>query len=187
MPIQSPQEAFLYDLSLVYAGERTGLDIIERETGEVSDGRARTLLNRQAEQCRAQMRAIEDVFASLGARPQAVRCPVKEGVRQEIDMCRQQDPTPHILTATILAGSMKLRQDDMVAYGLCLDKAIMLGELQAAQVLSTILKQEQDVAVEAERLIHEMALESIGGPETAIEVARSGGGAVPQAAARAGR
>jgi ferritin-like metal-binding protein YciE len=187
MPVQSPEEAFLFDLSVTRGGKRTSLEIIEQGAGEVADGRARTLLRRNAEEARAQIRAIDQVFSLIGAQPQDVRCPVVEGVRQELDMFRQQDPAPQFLTATVLAGNLKMKQNDLATYGLLTDKAMLMGQVQAAQILTTMKKQEEDNAGTTGRLIHEILLETVGGPDAATEVAAAGGGAVPQAAGAGAR
>ncbi|GAA3292555.1 DUF892 family protein [Dactylosporangium vinaceum] len=94
MPIQSPKEAFLFDLATTRGGKRAALEIIQQGQNEVPDNRARTLLSRNAEETRAQIRTLDQVFSLVGSQPKDAPCPGVEGVRQELEMFRQQEPAP---------------------------------------------------------------------------------------------
>jgi ferritin-like metal-binding protein YciE len=65
--VLNPEDAFLADLSLAYAGERTALQILEEGAGEVADERARAVLTRHAEETREQIRGLEQVFSLFNA------------------------------------------------------------------------------------------------------------------------
>jgi ferritin-like metal-binding protein YciE len=182
MAVDNHRDALLFDLSLARAGERTALEMTEQGAGEVTDDRARTLLNEKAEETREKIAGLDQVFTLLGAQPQDLACPSMEGIRQELTMFRQQNPTPQFLTATILFKSNKADHTKLATYGLLVDKAIMLGQIQAAQILTTAEKAVKESSARIERLIHELLLESIAdAPDVTIELAAAGGGAVPEA------
>jgi ferritin-like metal-binding protein YciE len=175
MSVQNAQDAFLFDLSLAHAGARTTLEIVEQGVAEVTDERARTLLTEHAEAARAQVRALEEVFSLSGSQPQDLACPAIDGIRQELDLFRQQDPAPELLTATTLFADQKISHNELATYDLLLDKAVMLSQTQAARILTTILKEQKEAAGRTARLIHELLLEVAGDSGTATEVAAAGG------------
>ncbi|GIF15683.1 DUF892 family protein [Actinoplanes teichomyceticus] len=176
MSVRNVQEAFLFDLSMAYAGERAAAEIVDRCAREVADDRARMLLGLHAEEIRAQMKGIEQMFTMLRAQPQNVRCPVVEGVREEIEQFRQQDPAPEFVAATMLFGTVKISHGAMDTFGLLVDKAMLMGEIDAALMLTTICKQKEDTAGMAHRLMHEILLECTGETSGALtELAAAGG------------
>jgi ferritin-like metal-binding protein YciE len=181
MTVHSPEDAFLFDLSLACAGERTALQILEEGAGEVADERARAVLIQHAEETRAQIRGLEQVFSLFDAQPRALSCPAMEGIQQELDLFRQQDPAPQLLTATNMFANLRIQHDEIAAYGLLIDKAVLLGQLEAARILTTIAKQEEVTAAKIERLIHELMLEMVRDSGTATEVAATDGRTAPHA------
>jgi ferritin-like metal-binding protein YciE len=90
--VQNPQDVFLFDLSLAHAGERSALQILQQGAGEVADERARAVLTRHAQETRAQIRGLEQVFSLFEAQPQALGCPALDGIRQELDLFGSRAP-----------------------------------------------------------------------------------------------
>jgi ferritin-like metal-binding protein YciE len=185
MTVHSPEAAFLFDLSLVHAGERVALQILEEGAGEVADDRARAMLTQHADQTRAQIGDLEQVFSLFGVQPQAMGCPATDGIRQELDLFRYQDPAPQVLTTMNLFASLKIQHNEIAAYGLLIDKAVLLGQLEAARILTTIAGQAAETAAKIGRLIHELLLEMVRDSESAAEAAAAGGGPAPHATATA--
>ena len=184
MTVQNPEDAFLFDLSMAHAGKRAVLQFLEEGAGEVADERARAVLAQHAEQTRAQIRGLDQVFSLFDAEPQATGCPAMSGIRRELDLVRQQDPAPQLLTTMNLFANLKVKHDQIAVYGLLADKAVLLGRLEGAQILSTIARQEEGTAVEIGRLVHELLLETLHDGESATEAAAAGGWA-PHAGATA--
>lgn len=187
MTVQSPKGALLFDLSLAYAGERTALQILEVGAGEVADERARALLTRYAGETRAQIRDLQQVFSPFDAQPQPMSCPATEGIRYELDMFRQQGPAPQVLTSMTLFAGLKVAHNKIATYGWLIDKAVLLGQLEAAQILTTIVEQEQETATTIGRLIYELLLEMVRDSGSATEIAAAGGGGAAAHAAASAR
>ncbi|WP_433727872.1 ferritin-like domain-containing protein [Actinoplanes sp. CA-051413] len=181
MTVPSPEDAFLFDLSRAYAGERTALQILEQGAGEVVDERAGAVLTRHAEETRAQLRGLEQVFSLFDAQPQALSCPALEGIRHELDLFRQQDPAPELLTVTTLFANLKIEHNEIATYGSLIDKAVLLGQLEAARILTMIAEQDEETAATIGRLIHELLLEMVRDSGSATEIAAAGGRAAPHA------
>ncbi|HEX8346291.1 MAG TPA: DUF892 family protein [Actinoplanes sp.] len=161
MTAQNLEDAFLLDLSLAYAGGRTALQVLAQGAGEVADERARAVLTRHAEETRAQLRSVEQVFSLFEAQPQALDCPAMSGIRQELDLFRQQNPAPWFLTTMNLFANLKMEHDEVATYGSLVDQAVLLGQLEAARVLTAIVRQEEEAAATIGRLIHELLLEMV--------------------------
>ncbi|GIF08427.1 DUF892 family protein [Actinoplanes siamensis] len=185
MSVRTVQDAFIFDLSMAYAGERVAAEVIDRCARETSDNRARMLLGLHAEEIRAQIKGIDQMLMMLGATPQNVRCPVIEGVRDELEQFRQQDPAPEFLAATTLFGTVKINHSAMDTYALLVDKAMLMGQTDVALMLTTICKQKEDTAGMAHRLMHEILLECTGDASDALSQLAAAGGSRTMAGASA--
>jgi ferritin-like metal-binding protein YciE len=186
MTVRNPEDAFLYELSLAHAGERTALQILEESAREVVDERARAVLTQHAEQTGAQIRSLEQVFTLLGTQPQAMSCPAMSAVRQELGLFREHAPAPQFLTTMTLFANLKIEHNEIATYGPLIDKAVLLGQLEAARILTTLAEQQQDTAAKIARLIHELLLEMVSDSGPATDVAAAGGGAAGGGAAGGG-
>ena len=162
MTTPDPWDVFLFDLSLAYAAERAGLQILVQGAAEVADERAQALLIRHAEETRAQICGLEQVFSLFRAQPQSVGSPTMDGIRRELDLFRRQDPAPRHLTAMTLFATFRIEHDEVAAYGSLIDEAVLLGQLEAARILTTIAEQEEETAVKVGWLIQEGVRGAVG-------------------------
>jgi ferritin-like metal-binding protein YciE len=76
-----------------------------------------------------------------------------------------------------LFAHLKIQHDQIATYVLLVDKAVLLGHIGAARILTTIAKQAEETAAKAGRLIHELLIEMARDTGSSTEVAVAGGGA----------
>jgi ferritin-like metal-binding protein YciE len=187
MPVRDLRPTFLSDLSRAHSGARAALEILEQSAGAVADKRVRALLNRQAGQARARIRDLGQIFALMAAEPQDLGCPATAGIRWELERFRLLNPTPEVLTATVLFAGLKIQHDGIAAVGLLVDQAVRLGRAEVARILSVVAGRERETMATIDRLIHQVLREMADDP-----VAEAGSGAVQPVGAdhgghRAGR
>jgi ferritin-like metal-binding protein YciE len=179
MPVRDLRSTFLSDLSRAHSGARAALEILAQSAGAVADERVRTLLNRQAGQACARIRDLDRVFTLMAAEPQDLGCPATMGIRWELDRFRLLDPTPEVLTATVLFAGLKIQHDGIAAVGLLVDQAVRLGRAEVARILSAVAGRERETMATIDRLIHQVLREVADDPN-----AEAGSAAAPPVAVR---
>jgi hypothetical protein len=107
---------------------------------------------------------------TVGAEPQDLRNAAVESGRQELGLFRRQDPTPEFRTAMTLFTHLKIQHDEIAMYIRLVDEAVLLGQIEAARILTTIAKQAEAAAARTGRLIPELLVEMAGDTGSATEV-----------------
>src|SRR6266536_1077460 len=139
MALNSPADLFLYELSGIRDAERT-------ET-----------LREQQQKSAQKVNDIEACFRVLGTSPQEVPCAPVDGMRTEFETFLNQQPAPEVLELYTLGTAMKLASFGVAGYKELVDKSVLMGETQCAQILQTNLVQKEEDAGRLERISHDMS------------------------------
>jgi ferritin-like metal-binding protein YciE len=157
MALNSPKDLFEYELSGMYDGEQKIAQMLNEVAGQVEDQNLAQLLRTHEQETRQQIINLEQCFQALGSQPQPVTCAGIEGIRREYQEVVSQQPSPDVLTLFVLGGAMKVEHYEIATYRGLVDKAMLMGETQCAQILQTNLVEEEETAGKLERLSHEMS------------------------------
>lgn len=161
MPLTSPKDLFQFDLSGIYDGERATAALLQEMLAQVQDQTLAQLLHMQQQETRQQMENLERCFELLGSQPQQVACAAIEGIHQTFhEVCRavaDKQSAPEMIDLSALAGTMQAEHYQIAAYRALVDKAILLGETECAELLQTNLLQDEETAGTLERVNHEMS------------------------------
>jgi ferritin-like metal-binding protein YciE len=157
MALNSPKDLFQYELSGMYDGEQRIAQMLAEVAGQVQDENLAEVLRTHEQETRQQISNLEACFQALGTQPQQVTCAAIEGIRREYEEVVAQQPSPDVLTMFALGGAMKVEHYEIATYRGLVDKAMLMGETQCAQILQTNLVEEEDTAGKLERLSHEMS------------------------------
>ncbi|HKS99209.1 MAG TPA: DUF892 family protein [Rugosimonospora sp.] len=157
MPLNGPNELFVYELSAIYDGEKKIADILDQASGQVTDDRLAGMLRAHLDETRAQVSNLEQCFDLLAETPWQVSCGAIDGIRKEYEDISAEGPAPEVLTMFLLGSAMKVEHYEIAAYRELVDKALLMGEAECALLLHTNLVQEEETATKLERLNHDMS------------------------------
>lgn len=157
MPIDNPSDVFLWELSGAYDAERKSNQMLGEAINDVQNGNVAQLLRIELQETQQKLRNLDACFQDLGTSPADVACRTVDGMREEYQAFRDQQPANEAMEMFALGTAMRLAHYGTAMYKSLVDKAMLLGEIPSAQILQTNLVQKQDSAGRLERFSHEMS------------------------------
>lgn len=161
MKLESPKDLFLYELSMIYDGEKRIAAMLSEVAGQVNNERVQTMLRTHQKETEQQAKNLEQCFQHLGESPQKVTCGVIEALQKEYKDFASQNPSADVLTMFALSGALKTEHFEIATYRGLVGKAMLMGETRLIQLLETNLLEEEETAGKLERCAHEMGREML--------------------------
>lgn len=91
-----------------------------------------------------QVTRLEDVFASIGLKPQAKECLAMQGLIKEADEIMKEAENEFVCDAGIIAAAQKVEHYEIASYGTLRAFALALGFEDAAELLGETLEEEKE-------------------------------------------
>jgi ferritin-like metal-binding protein YciE len=151
MPMQSPQDLFVHELSDIHSAEGIIVQMLEQAQGLVQNPQLKEGLRMHMEQSRQQAQRIEQIFQTMGAQPHPIECHAAKGLMQSL-----ANPSPQVLEGAVVAGAAKTEHLEIAAYTGLLEKARAMGMTEAAQLLQQNLQEEQQMLQRVEQIAQQL-------------------------------
>lgn len=152
MALETARDLFIHELSDTMSAEHIILGMLgELETESGNDDVKAAVKQHQVE-TRHQIKNLEKVFKLLGEKPEETTCYAAEGLKQEHDALKEEDPSPLVLEVGNLAGAAKTEHYEIASYTLLMQMAKDLGESDIAELLKENLDQEKEMGRKVEAL-----------------------------------
>lgn len=156
MPMQSPTDLFVHELSAMRSGEQTIVRLLEEAQPLVQDQQLKEALRMHAEQSRMHAQRLERIMQNMGAQPHPVRCFAIEGMIQDLQVVQQSGPSREVLEGCVTGAVRKTENFEIAAYMGLTEKARALGLTQAAALLEQNLTGDQQTLRACEHLAMNM-------------------------------
>lgn len=156
MPMQTPQDLFVHELSDLHNAEQTIVRMLEEAQGLVQNSQLKDGLRMHADQSRQHAQRIQQVFQQLGVAPHPVQCHAIQGVRQELKDAQQANPSMQVMEGLVADGAIKTEHYEIAAYTGLIEQARAMGQREAAQLLEQNLREEQRMLQQVEQISHQM-------------------------------
>jgi ferritin-like metal-binding protein YciE len=161
------KDLFEDELRDVYDAEKRVLKSLPRMAKAVSNEQLREALTTHVEETRGQIERLEQVFASIDAKPRGKRCMGMEGILSEGAALMEEDGEESVLDAGFIAASQRVEHYEITAYGTLMAWAKVLGLDEALQLLQENEQEEkaadQKLSQIAESIVNQQA--AAGGGE----------------------
>jgi ferritin-like metal-binding protein YciE len=151
MPIATPREFFIHELSDAYSAEQQIVKLLPTLVKEADHKELADALTEHERETREQIKNLDQVFKLLGERPEAMVCHGAEGLKKEHDSFIKEEPSPEVLRLFVAGAAAKTEHYEIESYSGLVDMATLLGEDECAKLLEENLKQEEAMAKKAER------------------------------------
>jgi ferritin-like metal-binding protein YciE len=161
MPMQSPQDLFLHELSDMYDAEQRILQMLPLLAKEAQEPQVQQAYQMHEQQTRQQIQNLDQCFSILGEQPQKTTCYAIQGLKQEHDHFLKEQPAPQILQMFDLGAADKTEHYEITAYTGLIDKAKLMGQSQVASLLQQNLQQEQAMAQKVEQFDKQLGKQMI--------------------------
>ena len=161
MPMQTPQDLFVHELSEVLSAERLIAEMLGEASGMVQDQKIRDGLEQHRRETEQHAKNVEQAISQLGAQPHPVQCHAVEGLHQDLREAAKSNPSPEVLQGLVVGGACKTEHFEIAAYNGLVKKAQAMGQNEVGELLQQNLQDEQkmlkQVAGVADQLTQQMA------------------------------
>jgi ferritin-like metal-binding protein YciE len=156
MPMQTPQDLFVHELSDMLSAEQIIVQMLEEAQGLVQNPQVQEGLRMHAEQSRQHAQRVQQVLQTLGAEPHPVQCHSVQGLYQELQEAQQSNPSPEVLQGLVVGGAAKTEHLEIAAYTGLIEKAQAMGQREGAQLLRQNLQDEQQMLQRVEDISRQL-------------------------------
>jgi ferritin-like metal-binding protein YciE len=148
--IGTPRELFLHELGdILYVEQRLIDEVLPKLIEEVKNDEFRKGLERHLEQTRGHVTNVEQVFDTLGERPEAEKCIGFEGLKAEHDEL-VGEASGDLVDLVDAGAAARTEHYEIAAYSGLIEMARALGESEAVGLLEENLKEEREALREVE-------------------------------------
>jgi ferritin-like metal-binding protein YciE len=159
--ITTPWDLFLHELHLIYDTEHKIGELLRETSGKILDKDLSHVLREHGTETAQQITKLDECFQKLGERPQRMPCAAIDGIRQDYQTIANQNPSPDVLDMAMLSTAIKIKHFEIGTYRGLVDRAMLMHELEVAEILQSILYGEDETAAKLERISHEICQRSL--------------------------
>ena len=127
----------------IYYAEKQILKTLPKMAKATTNDELRTAFTDHAEETKAQIARLEEVFAALDLPVKGKKCPAIDGILEEGSEIMDEFSDDAALDAGLVAAAQKVEHYEMASYGCLHAWAALLGNKKAAGLLEDILDEEK--------------------------------------------
>jgi ferritin-like metal-binding protein YciE len=137
-------ELFKDQLKDIYWAEKALVKALPKMMKNASNEVLIDAIGGHLEVTKLQVTRLEDVFASIGLKPQAKECVAMQGLIKEAEEIIEEAENPFVCDAGIIAAAQKVEHYEIASYGTLRAFALALGFDDAAELLGETLEEEKE-------------------------------------------
>ena len=142
MEMQDLQDLFVDQLRDLYNAEKQLVKALPKMAKKASDEGLKQAFTMHLEETKGHVERLEQIFEQLGKRASGKTCKAMKGLVEEGQEAMEEDATPEVLDAALIAAAQRVEHYEMAGYGTVRSYAKLLGNNQAAKLLQQTLDEE---------------------------------------------
>lgn len=143
MELNNLQDLFVSNLKDLYNAEYQILKALPKAAKKVENPQLRSALEMHVKQTQGHADRIEQVLGRLGEKPTGKKCYGMKGLLEEASETLGEDADPDVLDAGVIVDCQKVEHYEIAGYGSAITFAKLLGDNEAARLLSQTLDEEK--------------------------------------------
>ena len=155
--LKSLEDLFEHQLKDLYSAEKQAIQAMPKMAQTAQDPELKKAFETHLEETKEQKARLEKVCEILGISPGRMKCKAMEGLIEESQEAIDEDATPEVKDAALIAASQRMEHYEIAGYGTAAHYAERLGHQEVADLLSETLKEEQ----KTDTLLNKLAKGSI--------------------------
>lgn len=163
--VEGLRELFQDELKDIYWAEKTLTKAIPKMIKNATTEDLIYALTDHLEVTNRQVTRLEEVFESIGLKPQAKKCEAMAGLVKEAEELLEETEKGVVRDAAIILAAQKVEHYEIATYGTLCAFAKTLGEETASALLEETLNEEKD----ADHTLTQIALSSINFEASQVE------------------
>ncbi len=161
MPLKSPRDLFIYDLSSIHSAEQLILQQISQMEQMCQNSQVKQLLSHHLTETQQQVTRVQECFRLMGIQPMNVTSYAVDCMRQDTQEFIRQQPSPELIDLFCLEAVDKTKHFEIASYGGLIEKARSMGETQVVSLLEDTLREEEHTAQQVEQLSRQLGSQVI--------------------------
>jgi len=142
MKLASLMELYVQQLTDLYSAETQLLKAWPTMAKAATAPALREEFESHLKETHGQVARLETIFDALDKSPKGKPCKAMEGLVKEGAEAIEEDMTPEVRDAALIAAAQRVEHYEMAGYGCVRTYAQLLGETQAAKLLQATLDEE---------------------------------------------
>ncbi len=156
-PIETLDDLFVHQLRDIYSAERQLVAALPKMARNATSQDLKDAFTTHLEQTEEQVNRLQQVFEQLGVSSRGPKCKAMEGLVEEGKEIAEEDITPEMLDAGLIAAAQRVEHYEIAAYGTVCEYARALGHDEILTLLQSTLDEEK----ETDRLLTTLAVTGI--------------------------
>jgi ferritin-like metal-binding protein YciE len=157
MAVANPRDLFFYELSGMHDEEREGAVLRADMIDQIRDVNLQQVMRVEHQECQQRMKNLDLCFHALGSRPRQVASVVVDGMHADYQRFLSLEPSSVAVDMYTFGCAMNLARFGIGSYKALVDKSILMGMTQCAQVLQSNLVMNMESAGRMQRVNHEIS------------------------------
>ena len=141
--LKTLEDLFEHQLKDLYSAEKQLIEALPKMAKATEDMKLRKAFETHLEETKEQKARLEKVCELVGISPGRMKCKAMEGLVEEGEETIEEDATPEVKDAGLIASAQRIEHYEIAGYGTAAHFAERLGHMEAAQLLRLTLNEEQ--------------------------------------------
>ena len=152
MELNTLRDLYIHELKDLYSAETQIIRALPKMAKAAANRQLAAAFNAHLAQTKRQAERLEKLLKKHGASTRGPKCQGMEGVLKEGDEMLQEDATPEVRDAGLIAAAQRVEHYEMAGYGCARTYAEELGDKAGAKVLATTLLEETQADVKLTKI-----------------------------------
>lgn len=161
MQMQDLQDLYVLKLQEIYDAEQQGLQAMQQSSQMLQTPELKQGMQMHIEQTQGQIQRLEQIFQKLGQQPGGETNVAMQGLVQEAQKLMQQNASPEVLEAGLIACQQAMEHYEMAGYGTARTYAQLLGDQEAVQLLEQTLQEEKTADEQLTQVAQQINVEAM--------------------------
>ncbi len=141
--MQTAHELFLHELADMLDAERKLVDALGEQAESAANPQLQKAFQSHQAQTEKQVQRLEQVFEQLEEQPEQTECKGLNGLLEELETFKQEEPSEDILDVFSIGAAAKVEAYEINAYESLIQLARDMKHNKAVKLLQQNLKEEQ--------------------------------------------
>jgi ferritin-like metal-binding protein YciE len=157
MKLKSLRDLYVHELKDIYSAEKQLTKALPKMAKAASHEELTAGFEQHLAQTEGHIDRLETILEALGESTRGDKCKAMEGLIAEGQDLMEEDATPDVMDAALIAAAQKVEHYEIASYGTVRTWAEMLGEEEAVNLLQQTLDEE----IETDEKLTELAESTI--------------------------
>lgn len=143
MKLSSLKDLFIHELQDLYNAENQLVKALPKMMEAVSDKKLKDSIQNHIKETETQIQRLEECAKILDIKITGEKCKAMEGLLKEASSFLEEDATPEVMDAGIIACCQRVEHYEIAGYGTACTYAKSLGEKEVLKLLKETLAEEK--------------------------------------------